>query len=129
MDAADKFLEQCLADGRLTPAEYDEVRPGRESSGCVRPEWKMCEYDPQYTGLERQDCEIYINYPAWTLKEIAAHLGTTVGFVRASLARVRRLLPSLQNDPGGNQGLPSLSHMIPLDAPNHEPDLSTATKF
>ncbi|MCP4541725.1 MAG: hypothetical protein GY832_31725 [Chloroflexi bacterium] len=76
------------------------------------------------------DCEIYSNYPAWTLAGIAEHLGITDGVVRSALARVRRTLPSLRNDPSGNRGLPSLSHMIPLDAPGtHEPDGGGVIRF
>jgi len=135
MDKADSFLRQCVIDGRMTEAEYLSVRLDRESSECTRPDWKEFTAVPDDVlaplGLTVRDCEIYINYPAWTLAAIAERTGITIKSVRRALARVRGCFPSLCNDPSGNQGLPNLSHMIPLDAPNvYEPDImGEAVKF
>ncbi len=103
---------------------------GGESSGCCKPEWKgWCGIRPRLwtnppVELTLQDCEIYINYPAWTMGEIAEQLGLTVGEIRISLDRTRRLLPSLQRDPRNRQGLPNLAHMVSLDKPGMpEPSL------
>jgi len=117
------FLDQCVRDGRITQEECDAVAVGRESSGCKRPEWQVWGgFDPNWwmkggSDVTPQDCEIYINYPAWNMGEIAEHLGLTVGAVRASLDRTRRLLPSLRRDPAGRFGLPKLTDMKPLGLP------------
>jgi len=112
-----EFLDQCVLDGRITARERDEVAVGRESSGCGRPEWKEWVFKGAGGLPSDQDCEIYINYPAWTMGEIAEHLGLTVGTVRVSLRRTRRLFPSLRHDPAGRHGLPLLQHMKPLGIP------------
>ena len=130
LDAADIFLDQCAEDGLITQAERDGVRLNRESSGCVRPEWKTWGYGVLHDKLTQRDCEIYINYPAWSLADIAEHLGITFSAVRAALRRVRRELPSLKNDPDARLGLPNLLRMVPLDAPNiPEPDPERTLKF
>jgi len=134
MDDADKFLKQCVNDGRITQDEFDEVRLGRESSGCIRPEWRRwvrpITMELQRQGLTVRDCEAYINYPAWTLAGVAEKLGVTVDTVRGAHKRVRRLLRPLQKDPSGDQGLPNLSHMIPLDDPNvRDPGIDGALQF
>ena len=121
-----KFLDKCVASGRITQEECDAVAVGRESSGCRRPEWTEWELNNQEHSLllSHQDCEIYINYPAWTMGEIAEQLGLTVGGVRISLDRTRMLLPSLRRDPRNRQGLPNLAHMVSLDKPGMpEPSL------
>jgi len=125
-----EFLDKCVASGRITQEECDAVAVGRESSGCCKPEWKgWCGIRPRLwtnppVELTLQDCEIYINYPAWTMGEIAEQLGLTVGEIRISLDRTRRLLPSLQRDPRNRQGLPNLAHMVSLDKPGMpEPSL------
>jgi len=133
-DAADKFLTQRVDDGSITQAERDEVRLGRESSGCTPPLWVywsvLLPKDLVDAGLTVRDCEIYSNYPGWMKKDIAVRFGITPRAVQTSLDRVRRLLPSLQNDPNGRLGLPNLSHMISLDAPDTpEPDPRRAIKF
>jgi len=114
-----EFLDQCVREGLITQAECDAVAVGRENFGCKRPEWKcwgLCNQEHSVL-LSHQDCEIYINYPAWTMGEIADHLGLTVGTVRVSLRRTRELLPSLRHDPAGRYGLPKLSNMKPLGLP------------
>jgi hypothetical protein len=134
MDAASKFLRQCIDEGRMTEVEYDEVRLGRESSGCTPPPWKfwacLLPKELREQGLTVRDCEIYSNYPGWPMVDIAARFGLTIGKVQSAIGRTRRLLPSLQNDPSGNQGLPNLSHMMPIDSPDmRDPSLRVTIMF
>lgn len=120
MDAADKFLKQCVEDGKLSLAEYESVRLGRERQCDPPAEWKRwtmwpAEWAPPGKfDICTQDVEIYINYPAWTQQQVADHLGITRYQVQASLKRVRAAFPSLQNDPMP-RGIPELDHMVSLD--------------
>ena len=116
---AQAFLDQCVRDGRITQEECDAVAVGRESSGCGEPRWKWCRINPKrlIEGVSLRDCDIYTNYPAWSMGEIAKFLGITVRTVRCSLIRIHRLLPSLKRDPTRQYGLPDLSTMKPLGLP------------
>lgn len=124
------FLKQCVSDGRMSQEEYNSLRQGRESSGCVRPEWVVFPLKAHpLKEIAVRDCEIWLNYPAWALAELAAHEGMTISAVRASLRRVCGVM-GCGVDPAARRGLPSLNHMIPLDAPNtKEPSISEAQRF
>ena len=119
-DRTDKWLQSQMRAGRLSREEYDAVSLDRESSGCARPEWKEWVGPSWIVGLTIQECEIYSNYPAWTIKEIASRLDVTKSYVKRALARVRRMYQSLQNDPVVLDGLPNLSHMVPIDSGSYE---------
>lgn len=123
-DRADKqtddWLKQQVVSGRLSQDEYTAVSLDRESSGCIRPEWREWLSPVLPIELQLEDAEIYINYPAWTEQEIANRLGMSKRAVQRALARVRRTYPSLRNDPDGRQGLPNLSHMQPIDSGSYE---------
>ena len=118
----DDWLKQQVSAGRLSQEDYDAVSLDRESSGCTRPEWKWWDYYKAQLPpkLDCVDAAIYINYPAWTHKEIADRLGMTEQSVRRAIKRVRRMYPSLRNDPDGYQGLPGLKNMRPLDSGSYE---------
>ena len=66
--------------------------------------------------LTERDVELYINYPEFTLMELAAMYGMTFQAVSERLGRIRRAWPSLLKDPVVEQhGVPSLGNMTPYE--------------
>jgi hypothetical protein len=62
--------------------------------------------------LTERDVELYINYPEYTLVQLAADYGMSFQAVSERLARVRRAWPSLLKDPVVEQhGVPSVQNM------------------
>jgi len=62
--------------------------------------------------ISTKDVEIYINYPEFTLIELAAAYGVSFQTVSERLQKIRRVWPSLLTDPVVEEhGVPSLSNM------------------
>lgn len=117
-DAADEFLQDCVKTGRISQHEYDSVRLDRERMYDPPEQWVRWEGpDLQDThGISIQECEIYINYPAWTHEQIADRLRISRRTVGNILSRVRDAF----NIPGEPRlrALPQLRDMVPLDGPD-----------
>ena len=127
----DDWLKQQVAEGQLSQEEYESVSLDRETSGCTRPEWMWWDYSKAELPpkLDCVDAAIYTNYPAWTMREIADRLCMTRSAVQRAISRVRRMYPGLRNDPSGDQGLPNLSHMRPIDSGSYEEIRENEHKF
>jgi len=119
----EKWLQEQVAAGRITQAEYDEIRLGRTRRCEPATEWRECPWDDVTMhywiaithAVSVRDLTIYLNYPAWTQKAIAERLGISQRSVRDALARVRRAFPSLAHDTQKAIGLPELRNMVSLD--------------
>ena len=70
-----------------------------------------------------QDIEIYLNYPEYTVEELARAYNLSDSAVRRALDRVRRAWPSLLRDPDVNQhGCPALHHMLRIETSANSDD-------
>lgn len=114
----DAFFRQCVADGRMTQAEYDELRTDHYSAG-TRPEWKPL--PDRYrcwcvvNEINAEDMEIFINSEAWTQGEIAEHLGIDRNAVRRAIKRVYRTIPELERFRGNGHAIPPLRDMLSIE--------------
>ena len=136
MDAADEFLNKCVEDGRLNKEELADVSLYRSSRGYSQPD-SFIQYDDfitlvsKETGFQYQDAEkliaqhlrsarltplhvvLYINYPAYTERELAERLSIHKDTVRRHLGAVRRAWRGLRFDVSeGKWGVPSLKDML-----------------
>ena len=114
-ERTDRFLRDCVADGRMSQAEYDELRLDHYSAD-TRPAWVSLPIElgdelRKRVGLSLTDVEVYLNSETMTQLEIAVYLRVGRQRIRESLARVYAALPELRGWAGSNRAVPALRKM------------------
>jgi hypothetical protein len=130
-----RFLEGCERDGRLTADERAGVALGKPTTGHTKPDYLIryadfvrviCEdmgwpeedvrrclaLRLEEENLLSQHVEFYLNYPAWTIPELAEAFGVTVQSVVLGLRRVRKTWPALRLDGTKGYGVQHLGRML-----------------
>jgi hypothetical protein len=130
-NAVNAFFKQAIEDGRMTEQELQEINGdgGRghkktlktfedfviiacheaspkagnltdlqKAAMCIRIDVRLAEL-----GLTRRHVELYLNYPEWSERQLAAAFGMRQKSVNRALARVRRSWPSFRLDVATSQ--------------------------
>lgn len=127
---ANEFFKQAVAGGRISKAEYLELT-GKAAS-YTPPEWVTLAAFMDQTGVMYRDIvawedanriepgslTAYLNYPAYTMSQIAERLGTTQQRVCRMIAKMRRTFPALRSDVSvkTSANFPDLRHMRHIEA-------------
>lgn len=124
--ATNAFFRRAVADGRLSPTEYLELT-GR-AAAYTPPDWVTLEgAGITYENAMRWEDEnrlmpgsliAYLNYPAYSMTQIAKRLGTKKQRVSRMLNKMRKVFPTLQHDVSvrTNASFPDLRHMQHIEA-------------
>jgi hypothetical protein len=144
------FFKQCTQNGTLTTEERADLGLGKTTTGHSKPirlihyadfiraiceDMAWPEEDArrcmalrlEEENILSQHVEYYLNYPAWTVQDLAKAFNVDPAIVKTGLRRVRRTWPALRLDGTRAYGVPHLNRMRRLYAENrsdgHEFDL------
>jgi hypothetical protein len=144
-----RFLEQCERDGKLTTGERMDMvvgmtmGKGKTTAGHSKPEYLICYADFIRTisedmewpeedvrrcltlrleeeNLLSQHVEFYLNYPAWSVEDLAETFGMTVQSVVLGIRRVHKVWPALRLDGKKRCGVPDVGSMRHFTMENSE---------